>query len=138
MSASTRTFIRHYIEMIVAMMLGMVVLGVPAEGALQAMGTSFATLQDDAPAAALLGMATVMTVPMVGWMRYRGHGWRPNAEMAASMFLPTFAIIALLATSAVEGFMTLMMLEHIVMPMTMLGAMLLRPQEYTTHRAVTA
>jgi metal-dependent HD superfamily phosphatase/phosphodiesterase len=138
MSAATRTFIRHYIEMVVAMMLGMVVLGVPAVGALRAMGTSYETLQNDAPAAALLGMATVMTVPMVGWMRYRGHGWRPNAEMAASMFLPTFAIIALLAASVVEGFMTLMMLEHIVMPMTMLGAMLLRPQEYTAHRAVTA
>jgi hypothetical protein len=138
-SASARTFIRHYIEMFVAMLLGMVVLGVPVVSALRAMGTSYETLQNDAPAVALLGMATVMTVPMVGWMRYRGHGWRPNAEMAASMFVPTFAIIALLATSAVEGFMTLMMLEHIVMPVTMLGAMLLRPQEYTRrHQAVTA
>ena len=40
-----------------------------------------------------LGMATTMTVPMVGWMIYRGHGWRANAEMSASMFVPTFAVI---------------------------------------------
>ena len=38
-----------------------------------------------------------MTVPMVGWMVHRGHGWRANAEMSASMFIPTFAVIGLLS-----------------------------------------
>jgi hypothetical protein len=130
-SASTRHFIRHYLEMVVAMFLGMVILGLPAEGAMRALGTSSSQLQSDAPAVALLGMALAMTVPMVGWMRYRGHGWRPNAEMAASMFLPTFGVIGLMASGMVEGFMTLMTLEHAVMLPSMLVAMLLRPQEYS-------
>ena len=139
MSRPVRHFARHYVEMIVAMLLGMVVLGVPAEMVLRAVGSSSSALSDDAPALALLGMAFIMTVPMVGWMRFRGHGWRPNAEMAASMFIPTFLVIGLLAASVVEEYMTLMMLEHIVMPISMLAAMLLRPHEYTCsaheHRA---
>lgn len=131
MSASARHFIRHYVEMVVAMMLGMVLLGLPAEGALQAIGSSTSQLERDAPAVALLGMALIMTAPMVAWMRHRGHGWRPNAEMAASMFIPTFGVIGLMASGMVEGFMTLMTVEHAVMLPSMLVAMLLRPQEYS-------
>jgi hypothetical protein len=40
-----------------------------------------------------LTMALTMTVPMVASMRYRGHAWRPNIEMAASMLIPTFAVM---------------------------------------------
>jgi hypothetical protein len=131
MTASTRHFVRHYVEMVVAMFLGMAVLGMPAEAGLHAMGTSTSELQTDAPAVVLLGMAFIMTVPMVGWMAYRGHGRRPNMEMAASMFLATFAVIALLWGGLVEDFMTLMTVEHVVMLPSMLVAMLLRRGEYS-------
>ena len=144
MSYSTRHFIRHYLEMVLAMVVGMVALGAPAEAALQALGTGARELEDTAPAVVLLGMAVIMTVPMVAWMRHRGHGWRPNAEMAASMFLPTFGAIAVLAAGLVD-FGTAMMAEHVVMLPAMLIAMLLRVGEYThghgdhaTHRAATA
>src|SRR3954454_487297 len=130
--SSVRTFIRHYAEMVAAMFIGMIVLGVPAEGALRAAGTSTTNLQDSAPAAVLLGMAVTMTVPMVGWMRYRGHGWRPSGEMAASMFLPTFAAIGLMG-AGVLGFHSAMGVEHAAMFPAMLAAMLLRPSEYTGH-----
>jgi hypothetical protein len=132
-SAATRSFIRHYIEMVAAMFIGMVVLGVPAEGALRAMGTGSSQLETDAPAVLLLGMAFIMTAPMVGWMHYRGHGWRPNAEMAASMFLPTFGVIGVMASGMVEDFMTLMTIEHVVMLPSMLVAMLIRGEEYSGH-----
>jgi hypothetical protein len=98
MCTSTRHFIRHYLEMIAAMIAGMVVLGIPAEGALHLIGSSTPQLQDDAPAIALLGMATIMTTPMVALMRYRGHAWRPCWEMSASMFIPTFGVIAALGS----------------------------------------
>ena len=42
-------------------------------------------------------MAFTMTVPMVAWMRYRGHSWQPTLEMAASMVIPTLIAIALSA-----------------------------------------
>jgi hypothetical protein len=41
-------------------------------------------LREDAPALSLLGMAVVMTVPMVGWMRYRGHGWQSSIPPSPS------------------------------------------------------
>src|SRR5688500_7195493 len=126
-------FVRHYVEMVVAMFAGMLVLGVPAEGVLRAVGGSSSELEREAPALMLLGMAFVMTVPMVAWMRYRGHGWRPNAEMAASMFLPTFGVIGVLAAGLVDDVMLLMSIEHVVMLPSMLVAMLLRRDEYTGH-----
>jgi hypothetical protein len=128
-------FIRHYVEMVVAMFAGMVVLGVPGEVALHAIGTSTSELRVDAPALVFLGMALIMTVPMVAWMRYRGHSWRPSGEMAASMFLPTFGVIGVMGAGLVEDFMTLMSVEHVVMLPSMLVAMLLRREEYSGHHA---
>jgi hypothetical protein len=130
MTASTRHFIRHYVEMLVAMFAGMGVLFVPALLALGAAGVSSAELRSDAPALMLLGMGITMTVPMVAWMRYRGHGWPASNEMAAAMMIPTAGVIALLGTGA-AGFGTLMTIEHVVMLPAMLVAMLLRRDEYT-------
>jgi hypothetical protein len=130
MSTSTRHFIRHYLEMIAAMIAGMIVIGIPAEGALHLIGYGSADLQHDSPALALLGMATMMTIPMVALMRYRGHAWRPCWEMSASMFIPTFGVIAALATGISDDFMGLMMIEHVAMLPAMLLAMLLRYDEY--------
>ena len=131
MSRATRHFVRHYVEMVAAMFLGMAVLGLPAGWAFAAMGTSWSQLNHDAPALMLLAMAVTMTVPMVAWMRYRGHGWRANTEMSASMFLPTFGVIGLLWAGTVTDTGTLMVVEHVAMLAAMLAAMLLRPAEYT-------
>ena len=124
LSPTTKHFLRHYAEMVAAMFLGMAVLGYPVDWAMDRLGAS-------SDAFMVLGMATTMTVPMVGWMMYRGHGWRANAEMSASMFLPTFAAIGLLGAGMEFG--TAMGLEHAVMFPSMLAAMLIRPSEYTGH-----
>jgi len=140
MTSSTRHFIRHYLEMLAAMFLGMGVLGMPALMALGAAGVSSAELRADAPALMLLGMGLTMTVPMVAWMRYRGHGRRESSEMAASMLVPTAGVIALLGGGLVTDIGTLLMVEHVVMLPSMLVAMLLRRDEYShadhrKHRA---
>jgi hypothetical protein len=90
--SSLARFIRHYVEMVVAMFVGMAVLGLPAGWAMSAAGTGWSELRTDAPALMLLGMALTMTVPMVGWMAYRGHGRRTNTEMSIAMLLPTFTV----------------------------------------------
>ena len=131
MSAANRHFARHYVEMLVAMVLGMVVLGTPATFALSAAGMSMPELHNDTPALMLFGMAVTMTVPMVAWMRYRGHGWPASAEMSASMFVPAFATIALLWGGLVEDIGALMLIEHVAMLPSMFVAMLLRRQEYS-------
>jgi hypothetical protein len=131
-SYKNRRFIRHYIEMVVVMFVGMVVLGIPGEGLLRVMGTSSSEFQENAPAIALLVMATIMTGPMVAWMRRMGHSWRPCIEMAASMYMPTFGVIALMAAGTLD-FMAAMMWEHVAMLPSMLLVMLLRRDEYSCH-----
>lgn len=128
--AASRAFARHYAEMVAAMFLGMLVLGLPAGWALGTVGSGWSELTDDAPALMFLLMAVTMTVPMVAWMMHRGHGSRANAEMAAAMFVPTFAVIALMGAGFVTDVDLLMALEHVAMLLAMLGAMLVRPQEY--------
>jgi hypothetical protein len=117
--------------MLVAMFLGMAVLGTPALLAVGAAGVSSAELRADAPALLLLGMGITMTVPMVAWMRYRGHGWPASNEMAASMLIPTAGVIWLLGAGLVEDVGTLLVVEHVVMLPSMVVAMLLRREEYS-------
>ena len=121
---------RHYLEMVVAMFVGMAVLGVPAGWALGALGSGWHELSDEAPAAMFLLMATTMTIPMVGWMLHRGHGARAAIEMSASMYAPTFGAIALLGMEAITDIGALMVVEHVAMLAAMLGVMLARPAEY--------
>jgi flagellar biosynthetic protein FliP len=124
-----RRFALHYLEMIAAMLAGMVVLGIPAEAALRAAGSGTGELRTDAPALALLGMGVVMTVPMVAWMRLRGHGARACGEMAAAMLVPTAAVMVLLE-AGVGGFDAMMAAEHVAMLPSMLLVMLMRFDEY--------
>lgn len=133
MSPAAKRFIRHYVEMVIAMFLGMAVLGVAARVALGALGIEWAQVTDDAPALMFLGMATTMTAPMIGWMLYRGHGWRASTEMSASMFVPTFAVIGVLWADLVTDLGVLMIVEHVAMLAAMAGVMLLRPAEYLRH-----
>jgi hypothetical protein len=124
LTASTRRFARHYAEMIIAMFAGMFVLGAAASAFID-----LDALRDESPTLMLLGMAFTMTAPMVAWMRYRGHGWAPCADMTAAMFLPTFLAIALGAAGM--GLGGQMAVEHTLMFPAMLVAMLLRRDEYT-------
>jgi hypothetical protein len=124
----TAHFIRHYLEMVAAMLLGMAVLGIPGLLALEALGVN-----SDAAGVLLFGMAITMTVPMVAWMRHRGHGWRPCWEMSAAMFVPTIGALALLEAGALGDAHAAMGVQHVVMFPAMLGVMLLRRGEYTAH-----
>ena len=78
-------------------------------------------------------MATNMTVPMVAWMRHRGHGWLPCWEMTAAMYVPTFGALALLEAGVLGDAHAAMGVQHVVMFPAMLGVMLLRRDEYTAH-----
>ena len=75
-----------------------------------------------------------MAVPMVAWMRWRGHGWAPTWEMTGAMLVPTAAAVALLGLTAMDEVGSLMVIEHVGMLVAMLGVMLLRIDEYA-HRA---
>ena len=129
---SIRRFFLHYLEMVTVMFVGMFSLGMPADMLLRALGAS---MHGQHPARMLATMAFTMTAPMVAWMRYRGHAWRPNVEMAASMVVPTLVALALLWTGAVTGVGTLMVIEHVAMLAGMMLVMALRWEEYSGGHA---
>lgn len=121
----TRRFLLHYLEMVAVMMVGMVVLGVPAAGVMAMAGTS---MEDMSEPLMFALMGASMTVPMVAWMRWRGHGWAPCAEMAGAMVVPTLGAIALLGAGVDAE--ALMLGEHAAMLVAMFAVMAARPGEY--------
>ena len=121
-----RRFLRHFGEMLLAMFAGMAVLGGAAELALVAWGSS---LSDTSGAVQVLVMGFSMTVPMVGWMAYRGHDRYRSAEMGASMAVPTIAAAAL-ASAGVLGTEGALAIQHVVMIPAMLAVMLWRHEHY--------
>jgi hypothetical protein len=133
-----RHFARHYAEMVIVMFLGMIVLGIPSGMALGALDSSWAELREDAPAAMLGLMAFTMTAPMSAWMYRRGHGLRPNIEMAASMIVPTIGVIGLLTAGLVQDIGSLLVIEHVVMLAGMFVVMAVRPKEYSGHHHAPA
>ncbi|MET8846308.1 hypothetical protein [Amycolatopsis sp. NPDC004625] len=109
-------FTGHYLEMVAAMLVGMVALGPlwPPVGR--------------ADAGALV-MATDMTVAMVLAMLLRRHSWPRIAEMAAAMYLPFVVLLVPYWLGAISG-TTLMVAGHVIMVPLMLAAMVWRRAEY--------
>jgi cytochrome bd-type quinol oxidase subunit 2 len=126
-------FVGHYLEMVAVMLLGMVALGGAALGLLALAGVTSEELSDDAPALYLIGMGISMVVPMVWWMRHRGHSAAANREMAAAMIVPTLAVLVLLAAGAFTDVHSLMGIQHATMFPAMFGVMLLRTSTRTAH-----
>jgi YHS domain-containing protein len=104
---------RHLGEMLVAMFLGMMVLGLAT--------TAFGNPPGDNTVLggyAYMGLA--MTLPMVAWMRRMGHPWKDCAEMSAAMLGPMFAVVLPAALGTVDA-MSVMLLAH----GAMIGGMIL-------------
>jgi hypothetical protein len=129
----TRTFLRHLLEMTVAMVLGMVVLGMAFRQLHVALfGTGFDDAWHKHTELAVFAMAFNMTLPMVAWMHHRGHSWERGGEMAAAMFLPALALLALLWLGVLSAHMVLP-LQMVLMLPSMILVMLYRVDEYAGH-----
>jgi len=113
--------VRHYLEMIVAMLIGMVLLGLLQQLAWPSLNFHSAV--------GVLVMATDMAIGMGAWMRVRGHSWRGIAEMSASMYAPFIALLVPYWTGAVSG-AELLAWGHLLMFPAMALVMYLRPAEY--------
>jgi hypothetical protein len=124
-------FLRHYLEMVAAMLVGMVVLGTAVRGLLALAGLRYPARYSELVA---LEMAATMSAGMVAWMRHRGHGWVGTLEMAGAMFAPAVALVPLLWLGVITGD-ALLALEHLAMLPLMLLVMLRRRAEYggSTH-----
>lgn len=123
-----RRFTRHLLEMIVAMVAGMAVLGLAIETLGEPPGYANPLVEYG-----LMGAA--MSAPMVAWMRHRGHSWTDGAEMTAAMLLPMFALVIPvgLGVAGATGH-SLMMLSHVAMIAGMVALMVYRFDRYTHGR----
>jgi hypothetical protein len=75
-------------------------------------------------------MAFNMTLPMVLWMRYRGHSWERSGEMAAAMNLPLTPLLVLYALDLIPA-QAVLGLQMMLMIPAMVLAMLYRKEEYS-------
>ena len=121
-------FTRHLLEMVVAMLAGMAVLGL-----------AIGVLGEPPGYANLLVkyglMGAFMSAPMVAWMRHRGHPWSDGLEMTAAMLVPMFALVlpvelgvARYVPGLTQG--SLMLLSHVAMIGGMAGLMVYRWDRY--------
>ncbi|CAM3336703.1 hypothetical protein KIPE111705_03345 [Kibdelosporangium persicum] len=119
-------FARHYVEMVVAMVAGMLLFAPVWTIAL----SWWSPLTR--PDVEALVMATNMTAGMSIWMRVRGHGWPAVAEMGAAMYVPFLLLLGPYWFGLVSADVV-MIGGHVLMLPAMLVAMLLRRTEYTVH-----
>ncbi|MEV4165925.1 hypothetical protein [Nonomuraea dietziae] len=124
---ATLRFAWHFGEMLVAMILGMVLLGPVWDALTSWLGLAALFARTDV---AVMVMAADMTVAMTIWMRYRGHSWAPVAEMGAAMFVPFLLLLPPHWLGALSG-EVVMIAGHVLMLPAMLAAMLWRRDEYT-------
>jgi hypothetical protein len=132
----TRIFFRHALEMTVAMMVGMVVLGMTFRAIHVAVfGTGFDKAWHDHTELAVFAMTFNMTLPMALWMRHRQHPWQLCGEMAAAMFGLAFALLVFFWVGAISA-QVVLPLEMALMIPAMIAVMLARPDEYSwpAHR----
>jgi flagellar biosynthetic protein FliP len=117
-------FAGHFVEMIIAMLVGMFTLGPLWSLALPGLSAY--------PDAEAIVMATNMSIGMALWMRIRRHSWPRIGEMSAAMYAPYLVLLVPYWLGAVSG-EAVMMGGHLLMIPAMLGVMLWRRHEYSGH-----
>ncbi|MEU4422219.1 hypothetical protein AB0F81_16455 [Actinoplanes sp. NPDC024001] len=126
MTTSTATssrlrFAGHYLEMVVAMFVGMFALGPLWNLAVPGL--------DAHPDAHAMVMATNMAIGMALWMRIRKHSWSHIGWMCAAMYVPFVVLLAPYWAGLISGG-TLMTAGHILMFPAMLAPMLWRREHH--------
>ncbi len=124
-----RPLARHLLEMVLAMVAGMLLLG-PARAALGgALGLAPAS-----PGVGALLMATDMSVGLAVWMWYRGHSGAAIGEMVLAMYAPVLLLLVPYRAGLLDAD-TLLVGGHLLMVPAMAAAVLRRRSEYAGHPA---
>lgn len=116
---TNRTFVVHYLQMLIAMLAGMAVLG-----PLSMLVGDEARIEVHA-----VLMATSMTAGMAGWMTWQRHPWPGILEMGLAMYLAFVVLFPLLWLGLLPG-EGVMLAGHVLMLPAMALAMLHRREQY--------
>jgi hypothetical protein len=127
---AVRHFLLHIGEMLLAMFVGMALFGTLFSAILVAGGTTYSEALEAVPELIALALMVEMTVPMVLWMRHRGHSAARIAEMAGAMLAVGVAAIVLLWSSVIAS-TAICGVECALMLPAMVAAMLVHRGEYS-------
>jgi hypothetical protein len=91
-------------------------------------------LIQQSPELSVLVMGIILSLPMLAWMRFRGHEWRPALEMASTTIVLAILLVSLgwlgvLAKSSLLEWMRTLACPAMLIPM------LFRLDIYTAHHA---
>ena len=125
----TLRFLRQLGEMTTAMLLGMIAYGLLGGSLLALAGSSLEEARVEQPELFVLGMGAGMAVPMVAWMRRRGHSWRSGLEMSAAMIVPALVLIVCYRAGAITATSVCPLACAAMIP-AMVVAMLVRVEHY--------
>ena len=112
-----RGFVVHYLQMLAAMVFGMVLLG------------PLSMLVDSGVEVHSLLMATWMSIGMAAWMVWRRHAVPAVVEMCLAMYLSFVVLFPAYWLGALSG-EGVMLAGHVLMLPAMALAMLRRREEY--------
>ena len=129
-TAQAGYFFRHLLEMVLAMFIGMGVLGFVTLRLAGMIGYTDPLRQ--IPEVSALVMAFNMAVPMAAWMRYRGMDWGPISEMSGAMFVEVILLIGVVWLGIFPE-NRLILWQHVLMIPAMIVPMLYRRDLYTGH-----
>ena len=133
------SFLRHFVQMMVVMGIGMEIFIALFRWLLTPAG--YDGFESQRPLLWFGAMSVFMTAPMLVLMRYyQAHSWGQCAEMTIVMLLPPAAVAALIQVGVVVypwlAPSTLSTSTHIMMLLGMIGLMLYRHDHYVMPRSV--
>jgi len=124
----------HYLEMVIAMLIGMGVFWPVWIGLFALLDRPDLMERGDLAA---VRMAANMTAGMALWMKIRGHRWHDIVEMSVAMSAPFFVLLIPYWMGAITAD-ALMMAAHTIMFVTMLLAMWWRKDVYSADHSMHA
>ena len=121
-------FIRHFVEMCLAMCIGGIPLIILFFWGAAQFGRP--DLLQTSPEFSVLAVACILSLPMVAWMRIRGMTWRLTAEMSGATIAVGILIVGLGWLGVLSRTSLFEWMKGLACP-SMLVPMLLRLEHYT-------
>ena len=109
-------FLRHFLELQIPMVLGASICYLLNR--LVISSSRFATVYHPGTYLFTAGDVFFLTIPVLVWMIFRGHGWRYSLEMAAAMVTP---VVVIIIVGWLTGYASLLWLVNGMYPVMCLG-----------------
>jgi hypothetical protein len=129
LSTQARGFLLHFLELQIAMGLGAFVCYLVVR-LISGVG-SFSTAYRPGTFLFAVGDVLFLTIPVLAWMIFRGHGWRHSLKVALVMISPVAVIMVLGQFTAYDYLTWLLTAGYPAMSLGMLIYMLYRRDHFT-------